>query len=110
MSQRVVRQWQQEAIPVNRSCQRLGISRASYYEAQQRHAHAPAVGTFSVQIKALFHASDDVYGSRRIQAALQAQGLSISHHRIRRLMRQHGLRPKWRRKCVHTTDSLLGLL
>lgn len=104
MSQQVVRQLQQEAIPVSRSCQLLGISRAGYYEAQQRIPQAPAVCALSVQIKALFHASGGVYGSRRIQAALQAQGLTISRHRIRQLMRQHGLRPKWRRKFVHTTD------
>lgn len=105
MSQQVVRQLQQEAIPISRSCQLLGISRAGYYAAQQRITHAPAVCALSVQIKAVFHASGGVYGSRRIRAALQMQGQSISRHRIRHLMRQHGLRPKWRRKFVHTTDS-----
>ena len=105
MSQQVVRQLQQEAIPVSRSCQLLGISRAGYYAAQQRIIHAPAVCALSLQIKAVFHASGGVYGSRRIRAALQAQGLLIGRHRIRQLMQQHGLRPKWRRKFVHTTDS-----
>ena len=105
MSQRVLRQLQQEAIPVNKSCQLLGISRSGYYEAQQRIAQAPVVCAISVHIKAAFEASGGMYGSRRIQAALHAQGLSIGRHRIRRLMRQHGLRPKWRRKFAHTTDS-----
>ena len=105
MSQRVVRQLQQEAIPVNRGCQLLGISRSGYYEAQQRIVLAPIVCAISVHIKAAFEASGGVYGSRRIQAALHAQGLSIGRHRIRSLMRQHGLRPKWRRKFAHTTDS-----
>ena len=105
MSQRVVRQLQQEAIPVNRSCQLLGISRAGYYAAQQRAHHVPAVCALSVQIKAVFQASGGIYGSRRVRAALQAQGLWIGRYRIRQLMRQHGLRPKWQRKFVHTTDS-----
>lgn len=29
----------------------------------------------------------------------------IGHHRVRKLMRRHGLRPCWRRKFVCTTDS-----
>ena len=33
------------------------------------------------------------------------QGLSMGRHRIRTLMRLNGLRPTWRRKFVHTTDS-----
>ena len=71
----MVRQLQQEAIPVNRSCQLLGISRSGYYEAQQRIAQAPVVCAISVHIKAAFEASGGMYGSRRIQAALHAQGL-----------------------------------
>lgn len=36
---------------------------------------------------------------------LCTQGLRIGRHRVRRLMREHGLRALWRRKFVHTTDS-----
>ena len=32
-------------------------------------------------------------------------GLVIGIYRLRRLMRQHGLRLAWKRKFVHTTDS-----
>ena len=59
----------------------------------------------STQLKAEFAASGKVYGSRRLSAVLCAQGLRIGRHRVRRLMREHGLCALWRRKFVHTTDS-----
>lgn len=105
MSQRLVQQLQQEAIPVHRACQVLGISRSGYYEARQRQARSTTLCPTSVHLKAVFHASGGAYGSRRVQAALAAQGLTIGRYRVRRLMRQHGLRPSWKRKFVHTTDS-----
>lgn len=105
MSQRLVQQLQQEAIPVHQACQVLGISRSGYYEARQRRARSTTVCPTSVHLKAVFHASGGAYGSRRVLAALAAQGLMIGRYRVRRLMRQHGLRPSWKRKFVHTTDS-----
>ncbi len=44
-------------------------------------------------------------GSRRLQAALCAQGLVIGRCRCRSLMQAHGLHAQWRRKFAHTTDS-----
>ena len=49
--------------------------------------------------------SGRAYGSRRLCAALQQQGVALGRHRVRTLMRANGLRPVWRRKFVHTTDS-----
>lgn len=47
----------------------------------------------------------EFYGYRRVGAALRQQGLVIYHKKIRRLMRQHDLHPKIRRRFVATTDS-----
>ncbi len=47
----------------------------------------------------------EFYGYRRVGAALRQQGLVINHKKIRRLMRQHDLHPKVRRRFVATTDS-----
>ena len=33
------------------------------------------------------------------------RGLTMGRHRVRTLMRLNGMRPVWRRKIVHTTDS-----
>ncbi|MGP1628757.1 MAG: IS3 family transposase, partial [Giesbergeria sp.] len=59
----------------------------------------------STQLKAEFAASGKVYRSGRLSAVLHARSLRIGRHRVRRLMREHGLRALWRRKFVHTTDS-----
>jgi len=39
------------------------------------------------------------------RAALRHQGVGVNSRKLPRLMREHGLQPKWRRCCVVTTDS-----
>lgn len=104
MSYQLVHQLQKEAIPVQQSCRVLGVSRAGYYEARRRPAK-PAVCKLSVHLKAAFLASQQSYGSRRLVTAMASSGLHIGRYKVRRLMRQSGLKPLWRRKFVHTTDS-----
>jgi len=36
---------------------------------------------------------------------LEAQGIQIGRYRLRHLIRQAGLKPVWKRKFIHTTDS-----
>lgn len=55
--------------------------------------------------QAAFEASGRCYGSRRLAAALRGRGVTAGRHRVRRLMRENGLAPVWRRKFVRTTDS-----
>ena len=45
------------------------------------------------------------YESRRLVTALEAQGIQVGRYRVRHLMRQAGLKPVWKRKFIHTTDS-----
>ena len=45
------------------------------------------------------------YGSLRLCAALQKQGVAMGRNRVRTLMRANGLRPVWRRKFMCSTDS-----
>ena len=47
----------------------------------------------------------EFYGYRRVGAALRQQGLVVNAKKIRRLMREHDLQPKVRRRFVATTDS-----
>jgi putative transposase len=47
----------------------------------------------------------EAYGYRRVGAELRHQGVIVNHKKIRRLMREHGLQPKRRRRYVATTDS-----
>jgi putative transposase len=47
----------------------------------------------------------EAYGWRRVRAALRQQGIVVNHKKIRRLMREHDLQPRRRRRFVATTDS-----
>jgi transposase InsO family protein len=105
MSYQLVEQLHKKAVPVGRLCRVLGVSRSGYYGSRQRAKLAPKACLVSTQLKAEFAASGKIYGSRRLSAVLCAQGLRTGRHRVRRLMREHGLRALWRRKFVRTTDS-----
>ena len=105
MSYQLVAQLQKKAIPVSQVCRVLQVSPSGYYAARIRSRQAPMVCADSVHLKAAFAASGRAYGSRRLCAALQKQGVTMGRHRVRTLMRANGLHPVWRRKFVHTTDS-----
>ena len=105
MSFELVRQLQEEAVTVEQACRVLDVSRSGYYAARRRSRVKPVVCEVSVQLKAAFAASGQAYGSRRLRTALASRGVEVGRYRVRRLMRQHGLRSTWKRKFVHTTDS-----
>ncbi len=104
MTYRLIVQLQKEAIPVQQSCRVLAVSRSGYYEAQRRCAK-PVVCKVSTHLKAAFLASQQSYGSRRLVTAMANAGFHIGRYKVRRLMRQAALKPVWKRKFVHTTDS-----
>jgi transposase InsO family protein len=58
-----------------------------------------------VRIHAIHAESDKRYGSPRIHAELKAQGMSVNHKRVERIMRQEGIRVTTRQRFVVTTDS-----
>jgi putative transposase len=47
----------------------------------------------------------EAYGYRRVGAELRHRGMAVNFKKVRRLMREHGLQPKRRRRFVATTDS-----
>ena len=47
----------------------------------------------------------EFYGWRRVRAELRHRGMIVNHKKIRRLMREHDLQPRRRRRYVATTDS-----
>ena len=79
----------------------MGIARSNYYDA-------PTVRTNELELLTAIAAICDefeAYGWRRVQAALRHQGVIANHKRIKRLMREHDLQPRRRRRYVATTDS-----
>lgn len=105
MRYRCIHQLQEKAVNIASLCRLLGISRSGYYAAQLRAATPKKVCSTTVQLQAAFAASGRSYGSRRLRVALQANGVNVGRYRIRTLMRINGLRPVWKRKFIHTTDS-----
>lgn len=103
MIHKLIAQWQKKA-DTTRLCRLLGVSRSGLYAARRRQ-QAPRTCALSPPLQAAFQASGGNYGSRRLCAALKAQGLAVGRYRVRRLMKQNGLKARWRRKFIHTTDS-----
>jgi transposase InsO family protein len=99
-----VHQLQKEAIPVKHSCRLLAVSRSGYYDAQRRSATVK-VCKVTAHLKAEFQASGQSYGSRRLVTAMANAGFRIGRYKVRSLMRQAALKPVWKRKFVHTTNS-----
>lgn len=104
MSYQLIAQLQTKAIPVSHCCRVLDVSRSGYYAARHRPAK-PVLCKTSVHLKAAFAVSHQSYGSRRLVTALEMQGIQIGRYKARSLMRKAGLKPVWKRKFIHTTDS-----
>jgi putative transposase len=79
----------------------MGLPRSTFYDAQIVHIDDAALVDRIQTICDEFEA----YGYRRVNAELRHQGVVVNHKKIRRLMREHDLQPKRRRRYVTTTDS-----
>jgi putative transposase len=79
----------------------MGIARSSSYATPQANNDDTAL----VEAMAAVCAEFEAYGWRRVQAALRLQGIVANHKKIKRLMREHDLQPRTRRRFARTTDS-----
>ncbi|GLS42906.1 putative transposase [Methylobacterium brachythecii] len=79
----------------------MGQSRSTYYDVPTRVTDDTAL----VEAMAAIGDTFEAYGWRRMQAALRHQGFAVNHKKVRRLMREHDLQPRIRRRYVATTDS-----
>ena len=101
--------------PIRVQCRMLGVSVAGYHEhlvgrlqiARRRHLSAEAL---LVHIRAVYAANRGAYGWPRIWRELHAQGIRVGKQRVQRLMQQHGIRARGKRRFrITTTDSRHGL-
>ena len=79
----------------------MGLSHSTYYDA-------PAVQADDGEIVAAMSTICDefeAYGYRRVGAELRHRGLVVNTKKVRRLMREHDMQPKPRRRFMATTDS-----
>lgn len=79
----------------------MGIARSTYYDTPVSTPDDTAI------LEAIGAICDEFehYGWRRVRAALRQQGMVVNHKKIKRLMREHDLQPRLRRRYVTTTDS-----
>ena len=79
----------------------MKIARSSFYDdptgAHDDTAIVEAIATICDEFEA--------YGWRRVRAELRHRGMVVNHKKIRRLMREHDLQPRQRRRYIATTDS-----
>ena len=86
-------------------CRALGVSRSGYYAWKERPVRQDQLAP---QVEEVFWQNSRRYGSRRITAELREQTV-IGRHRVRRLMREQGLRAIQPHRFVpRTTDSRHG--
>lgn len=95
------------AFPVQAMCALLEVSASGYYAWRGRpeSARSRADRALTADIRRVHADNRAIYGSPRVHAALRAEGRRIGVNRVARLMRQHGIRGRHKRRVPRTTDS-----
>lgn len=102
---------QRENHAIAKLCAVLEVSRQGYYKWLDRTKVPTPTPTKQKRVRLLqrileiFEESRETYGSPRIYDQLRLEGFSCGHNTVERLMRQHGISPRLKRKFRNTTDS-----
>jgi transposase InsO family protein len=96
--------------PIRVQCRVLGVSVSGYHQhlARLRHIAQRHLGdeALLVHISAVYAESRGAYGWPRIWRQLRRQGIRVGKLRVQRLMQQHGIQARGKRRFrVSTTDS-----
>ena len=86
--------WQHPKLPIVRQCVLLGVSRSSLYYRPKAASEEDLSLMSEIDRQYL---ETPFYGSRRMKAWLERQGIRVSRKRVKRLMRTMGLRAIYRR-------------
>jgi putative transposase len=86
--------------PVGWLCGALGVSRGGFYGWLRRppSRRSRSDEELEAKVRASFLASDRTYGARRVWHDLIEDGANCGLHRVQRLMRDHGLKARPRRR------------
>ena len=96
-----------DEFSIKHMCQILDVTRSGYYAWSPEPTGVRAVENQVLveQIQVEFKMSRKTYGSPRIQASLQGQGVACGRHRVARLMRREGISPQRRHRWYPTTTQ-----
>jgi putative transposase len=79
----------------------MGLSRSTYYDKPSSPADNTAIVAAMIEICDEFES----YSYRRVDSELRHRGMVVNSKKVRRLMHEHDLQPKRRKRFVATTDS-----
>ena len=98
--------------PVSLACEVLEVSASGYFNWLRRRqaSRSGPPGRHSdeallAHIRAIHAEVKGEYGWPRMHKELLARGIRVGKDRVRKLMKQHGIKAKTKRKFVVTTDS-----
>jgi putative transposase len=93
--------------PIGLLCRVLDVSVSGYYAWSKRlpSEHSRKDAELAEHVKMIFQANRGVYGSPRVHAELQDQGINCARKRVARLMREQELYAKRPRHRTVTTHS-----
>jgi len=98
--------------PASIACDVLEVSASGYFSWKRKRGREGAGSSgrhtdevLLAHMRAIHTAVKGEYGWPRMHKELLARGIRVGKERVRRLMQQHGLKAKTKRKFVVTTDS-----
>jgi transposase InsO family protein len=97
--------------PIRVQCRVLGVSVSGYHQHLSRRRAIGCRRSLSkeallVHIRAVYAENGEAYGWPRIWRELRRRGIGVGKQRVQRLMQQHGIRARGKRRFrVTTTDS-----
>jgi putative transposase len=96
---------------VGKMCRALRVSRSGYYAWRKEPVsnREKEDGKLAVEIRGIHERSRRTYGSPRVHAEMREKGYRIGRNRVARLMREHGIRSKVKKRFKVTTHSKHGL-
>lgn len=101
--------------PVIFQCRVLGVSASGYHQFRRRQNASDSGGRrlsdalLLAHIRAIFTEVKGAYGWPRMWRELRIRGFQVGKERVRKLMKEHGLQARARKKFRATTDSKHGL-
>jgi putative transposase len=96
--------------PIRVQCRVLGVSVSGYHQHQGRRRatcrRSLSKEALLVHIRAVYAENGEAYGWPRVWRELRKRGIRVGKLRVQRLMQQHGIRARGKRRFrITTTDS-----